>query len=377
MVHEVCQDIGFTSRDLRYFHEALKYLMLSRIEWNIFNPMDPRGKNRVGASTFLASYEIIDGKILEYSFSDHLLERVMRPEIFGFFDMAVIRNFTRVAGLALYDTCKLFVHQGHTPWHPVELWRRLLDATNPNYDETRRFTEKVIRPAEQEVNQVSDIEVSMEVTREQRRIKLIRFVVTERKQMPMLMPPVENPLQKELYQVLANDFGLDGETALRFIMAHPEEYILGNIAVVHEAVNKGKVKNVSGFLVTALEKDYRKKETFADRARREMQEAEERKRRQQMETNEKTRLEAEMRAARVWNYVAGLSPREREGLFERFVSAKPFLFAYSRQHRESFIERGEIERSPMVKATLVEFVGELLFCPESVTDKRNSETVTG
>lgn len=355
-VADVLEQIGYTSRDLHYFHEALKYLMSSRVEWNI---LDVKGRSLVGASTFISSYQIVNGRILEYAFSAHLLERIFNPEIFAVFDMAVIRSFNRVGGLALYETCKRFAAIGHTPWNRLEVWRKIFDATAPNYDTPWRLMDKIIRPAQDEVNQISDINVQFEVTREDRKIAQVRFLVSEKPQRELIIASQPDPASSEIYSILLNDFGISEPNAARYVTIYPEEYIRGNIAVVHEAVAGGKVKNVSGYLVRALEQDYRKKENFQDRQRRENAERAETAAKHKKRTEEVARAEREIRDTKVWQFVASMAPEVRGQLFDRLVREKPFMFRYSQAHRDNFAQRGVIENSPMIRGAMLDLVASL------------------
>jgi len=359
-VDEILRQIGYTSRDLRYFHDALRYLMSSRIEWNIF---DVKGKSLVGASTFLASYQIVDGKILEFSFSDHLLERVKNPQIFATPDMQYIRPLSRVGGIALYQTCKRYINLGETPWHSVEMWRKQLDAMSPNYDDTRRFMEKVIRPAQEEISQVTDLDVSIDVKRENRRISLIRFLISPKAQQLLQIDATSDQVQSELFEILVNDFGISEDHARRFVVNYPEAYVRENIAVVHAAVQKGKVKNVSSFLFSALEKDYRKKETFVDRTRREEEARKAEIAVRSAAAQAVAKKEREVLENRIWAHVSECDEAMREDLFRRFVEANSIMFKFSERHRDGFVLEGKIENSPMVRAAITEFlVKDPVFC---------------
>lgn len=361
-VPTLLEQIGYTSRDMKCFVDALDCLLDTKIEWGYLSSVDGvMSEERLGATTFIAGYEITNRKVLEFSFSPQLMRRIHSPTVYECLDMAVNRRFTRVGAYALYQNCKRFAKIGKTPWTSLQTWRGLLDATSPIYDTTFRFMEKVFKPAVDEVNSVSGMSLDMEVIREARKITQIRFAISMAQQQPLELP-VEAPgidaiCSSEIYKILINDFGISGDVASRWVLQYPEEYIRGNIQVTMDSVESGVIKkNVSGFLVRAIEKDYRKKETILDRRQRDAQNLATSKREEIAADNEQRRKEREVVQGSVWSAVSKMPEDERRRIYTQFVAKYPYLFKFSKKHEDDFVTRGCVVDSPMVSNLLVDYL---------------------
>lgn len=354
-VAEILEQIGYGSRDMSNFKSALNYLMTSGIQWNLLED----GKSVVGGSTLLASWQIVDGKVLEYSFSDHLLEKVLTPEVYGVYDHETLKKFTRVGGYALYDNCKRFINVQRTPWWSIELLRRILDAQSPNYDDTRRLMDKVVRPAIEEVNSVSDIEVTMVLgERINRRITQVQFKIEPKQQQTLALSVEQDPKRLELFWILSNDFGVAEEKAAAFVQNYSEDYIRDNISVVLEKQREGSVRNVAGLLVRALEKDFRKKETPEEQLKRRMAKERDAQAERLRVAQERELEQIRIRNEKAQALIAGLSEVERANLFDGFTQAHPHLFAYSGKQRDAFVATGVLDRSPMISGEILKFAAE-------------------
>ncbi|MDR7009610.1 replication initiation protein [Paraburkholderia strydomiana] len=118
------------------------------------------GKTDREASSLIA-YASIKRGTCAYEYSDWLAEKLANPDIYTLININVQRQFSGGYAFALYENCLRFKRTGSTGWISVETWRRLLGADASMYDEFKHFSSEVIKKAVKEINQASNIIVTL------------------------------------------------------------------------------------------------------------------------------------------------------------------------------------------------------------------------
>jgi hypothetical protein len=112
---------------------------------------------------------------------------------------------------------------------------------------------RVLEVAVTEINEKTDLKVSYTVERFGRKILSVRF--------KMSMDKKSLSGNKYLIERL-KVFGIHEKQIKKLLEKHDEDYILANLKAVEDRINEGgEVKNVSAYLMSAFEKDYRIEET--------------------------------------------------------------------------------------------------------------------
>ncbi|KVU90242.1 plasmid replication initiation protein [Burkholderia ubonensis] len=185
-VHEIpvgimSEMLGFDSKNTGALKEALRKISSTPIEFDILHAA---GDEEWGVTTLLSSANIRNG-IVTYEYSNALANKLANPEIYLLININVQKQFSGAYALALYENCLRFKRTGSTGWISVEIWRKLLGAEASTYDEFKHFNAEVIKKAVKEVNTVSNILVTAEYERQNRRVSKIRFLVEENPQRSM------------------------------------------------------------------------------------------------------------------------------------------------------------------------------------------------
>ena len=177
-VHLLSELVGWqVSQNFRELKKALSKLSSTQIQFNLLAD----GKEEWETSSFIASAKIANG-IVTYDYSFVMSEKMANPEVYATINMAVQNQFSGSYALTLYENCKRFHKVGSTGFIEVGLWRKLLGATAPMYDEFRHLSNHVIKKAVAEINQVSDIFITPEYQRHVRKVTHIKFLVADNPQ---------------------------------------------------------------------------------------------------------------------------------------------------------------------------------------------------
>ena len=295
--------VGYDSHDMEYLKEASKAMMRCIVEWDV---LDKDGNPQWGATALLAQAAIERG-MFTYAYSPELRRRLHNPAMYARLDLNLQRRFNSKYGLALWELCADSLgsgrEYGETRYIPVELFRKLMGIADNTYPSFKRLKDKVINPAMEEVNSVSDFRVVLDEQRQGRKVKALKFKI---RRLALLSEAI--PEQKKLFPELEDmplvvkalkDAGVSTQDALEIWQqgfnyvneaARPEnlgedpetafaEYICEKIHLLKRQQAAGKVENSTGFLLQAIKRNYahpgfaeaRKRQTSEDQKKNRQQ----------------------------------------------------------------------------------------------------------
>ena len=267
---ELAAKLGFDSGNREYLKEVLQALRSCEVEWNL---LDKDNKQVWGVASLLASAEIKDG-ICTYGFAPHLRRKLYNPRVYAKLNLRLQNRFKSQYALVLWEICFDYFDadrgQGETPFIPLETFRELLGIEKDEYPAFSIFNRAVIKPAIQEINDLTDYHVEVDQKRMGRRVAELKFRITQVKQLPVqesLYPDIENlpPSAIELVQAQ-----VDRKMALKIAeqewnFVTPEQlsppgtypdflaYIAEKIEMSLHAVG---IKNRGGYIVEAIRENY-------------------------------------------------------------------------------------------------------------------------
>ena len=158
-IKDLAEAIGYNSNDYDSLKEAITGLISMVLEWNI---LDDRGQEDWEAMSILSSARFYGG-ICTYEYPERLRLKLYNPETFARISLSIQRKFNSGYGLKLYENVARFRDTGSSGWRSVEKWKELLGVKgNAYYREFRRFNNKIIKRAVEEVNEHADIHVTPE-----------------------------------------------------------------------------------------------------------------------------------------------------------------------------------------------------------------------
>ena len=175
-VKDLAESVGFNSNDYELLKTSLKQLRNLAIEWNLLNE---EGREKWGVSSMIAEAQIENGMI-SYSYPPMLRKLLYNPEIFARIDLRIQRRFSSNYALSLYENCFRFKGEGTTGIIPLDTWKRLMGVEEGGaYEVFKNLNRKIIKPAIEEINTVSDIRVSVEYIKEGKKVIGLRFGIED------------------------------------------------------------------------------------------------------------------------------------------------------------------------------------------------------
>lgn len=335
----LCVMLGYDSNDRKPLKDSLKALASIHAEWNILG--DNQEEVEWGVSSLLSHAVLSRGKC-RYGYSPALAEKLYNPDIYASINMRIQRKFKSKHALALYENCYRFKGVRSTGWWSLKTFRRLMGVDDSDYyHQFKHLNAKVIKPTVNEINAVSDIELTPEFKRSGRAISKIRFLIGANPQLPLLDIDDDGAIKgTTIYQRLIAT-GISHKLAESWIKQHGEDYCAAKLDLVNTQKASGaKIVSVSGFLASAIKEDYQDgkagptaeqlAQVKAQDAARDQKASEARKQRQaETEAREEAkRLRiAKIETARQW--FDEKSEDEQNRILESFEATldKPFLRA--------------------------------------------------
>lgn len=175
-IKELCHLTGYRQKDFFYLDKQLEEMQTTLVRWSGSNARD------WGRVQFLGHvyYEEKTG-MLEYSFSEKLIELVRQNRLYNRLDMGSMRELNSKHSLALYELCTGYretdAYSKGTGWRLLPDIKHYLCGDRKAYPQFKIFNREVLKPAIKEVNESTDITVEMLTRRQGRSIHALRFLV--------------------------------------------------------------------------------------------------------------------------------------------------------------------------------------------------------
>lgn len=248
----LCDLIGWeNSGNVDSLKEALRQLVKTPIEFDLFN----RDGKPTWDVTAMVAHARIEGGVCRYEYSKFLSEKLAEPDMYSIINIGVQRDFKGNYSLALYENCLRFrgTESGSTGWWPIETWRKVLGANAALYDEFKFFSSKVIKPAVDEINKVSDLIVEPEYGRKGRFVTEIRFLVKDNPQRSLLdmAADANGVTDSDAYKLLL-ELGV-GATLARSMVQKDAARAAEIAQYTKERLEKGEIESAGGYARTLFE----------------------------------------------------------------------------------------------------------------------------
>lgn len=176
---------------------------------------------------------------------------------------------------------------------------------------------RVLEVALNEINEKTNLDVGCEFEKIGRTTTALLFTMK-----PKQGSIKDDSLIKSIYEKLVF-YGIKPEIINNLIQKHDTEYILANLDIVEEQIQKGEIKNVTAYLLKAFNIDFRTPETEYTKAQKEeiekKQKEQEEKERLEHEAEEQKVEEYRIKKEKAEAYLCTLTEAKKEELLQEFL----------------------------------------------------------
>lgn len=268
-IQELMVLLEIKGKDYQKLKDGVCKLMSTVIEWDVVKTSSSGAlKNFESndetweACTLLSSVKI-EGSLIRYEYSRTLCERLYRPSNYTQVKLSVQNKFKSNYALILYENGLRYINIGVTGWVSMKLFRKIMGVEDSQYIVFRDFNRRVLMIAISEINKHSDISIDFEVKKVNRVPFSIRFFVRKSS---------DTSKEDEAYgkekETLASEqdsmkimeklskYRISKTTVAGWFEKYEEPYILEKVKLVENS--SSEIKNVGGFLSSALKNDFMK-----------------------------------------------------------------------------------------------------------------------
>lgn len=290
-VQELMRIVEFDSKNEFYFKESLKALTTCPVEWNL---LGKDGEEEWGVTTLLAQVIFRRGVCI-YAYSPELRRRLYNPRMYARINLSMQNKFDSKHAQALWELCVDYFDVsrdcGETPFISLSKYRKLMGIADDMYPEFKKLNKWVIKDPVEEINRVTDFQVTAEPKRESRKVAAIKFKTRRVQQVPgldsrtlPLFPDLEDmpPVVRELKEA-----GLSPHNAWQIYQQGPayveteprpkaeafDDYIYEKIHLLKRKQASGHVTSITGFLLKAIRENYANPEYAEEMRRQEAKQA--------------------------------------------------------------------------------------------------------
>jgi plasmid replication initiation protein len=259
-ISELCRYLNFDSNNTQHLKNALRGLVKTDVEWNILGG-DKKNEAVWGAAALLSSVQL-KGGFCYWEYSTPMRQMLYHPRIYARINLSLQNVITSKHSLILYENIFFYYRAddgfGETPWVDVADLRKLLCLKKGEYKQFKVFNSAVIKKSVEEINQKTDLQVTIEYRRSGRKVSAIKFFVKlngENEDSASTVPPDTD----KLIHRLVNNYGIAENQANQIVKEYSAARIFENLTIVDQDNKAGKIKgSLAGYAVKAIKQDYRK-----------------------------------------------------------------------------------------------------------------------
>ena len=365
-VKDLMRILEFDSKNGDYLKEALEALVTCKLKWNILG----KDIEEWGVTTLLSEAIIRNGTCF-YGYGRALRERLHNPRMYARISLSMQNKFTSKHAQALWEMCVDCLDEarnyGESRFIPLEKYRELMGLSQAMYPVFKDLSKYVIKAPIEEINEVTDFQVEAAYQRVGRKVVAVKFKVRRVQMLPgqvahqgtlftdlMDMPTAVRELKNagmaadEAWKIWQEGFdAVEPDKRPTNLKDTPEatfdRYVLEKVHLLRRMQEAGKVKNITGFLRTAIKKNYANPE-FA---------VEEKKKQKREETKTRYITEPERQLLEKQDLTSKIvHEEERHQLCENIVTETPAILETATT--EIFRENPLLKKTCQPEKTLLE-----------------------
>jgi plasmid replication initiation protein len=337
--------VGVERKD---YHEAVKEVaegLMSR-PFTLFE-----GSSSVTLTWFSSVRYKAGSGVVEIRFDPGMKPYLLQlKERFTQYELGNVLRLKRTYSIRMYELCKQYQSLGRRRFTIDQL--RAILCLDSGYSLYSNIKSRVLLDSQKELAEKTDISFEFEEIKEGRKVVAVDLTIRVnalKESHEPAAPPSDNGALESLTAL-----GVARKAAEALAREHSPERIAEAVAYAQAQRQAGKVKNLAGFVVEAVKREYR--DGQAEERKRQAEEQDRKRRAKAAEEAgekqaRKAKLEAEARKNQaITEYLASLTREQFEALVAEFVEVSKGNKLLLKKYREEGLE------SPLVKGCFGVFV---------------------
>lgn len=320
----MCAMLGWeASNNIDLLKEALSALQETRLEFNL-----REDGHDVWESMTMLAYARIKNGVCTYSYIEALAEKLYDPAMFAMINLQVQKRIDSAYALNLYENALRYkdTNTGSTGRWELSFFREIVGATAAYCDDFRLLNRKVIKPAMEKINEVSDIMITVEYEKQARSVVALKFHVrektdAEKQVLQATLPGMSFPESVDAFSEVRNTeafkalskHGITDRLAFAWIQEKGEQAVLDLVAYTEERDSKNLIKtNTKTYLTHLVKSGAEVGPSEYDKEKAKVKEVQAVAAQTETQKKQVADLEAEFRTQRIKDARNALTLEERE-----------------------------------------------------------------
>lgn len=258
----LCARADYDSTNMVLVKDQLRKMASTTVEWNV----GVKGSRRWGVTNLINVEVIEEGNRcwIEWDYPVKLKEKLLAPDVYARLSLQMQNSFRSAAALALFEICMRYVDSPgkltmRMPWPE---WRPTLTGVPDGdeegaYKEYKYFKRDVVKPAVEEVNTLTHIEVELIEHKQGRSVSELQFSVRPKEQGGL---ELDNPNLFDLSLISRlTALGFTQVQAEKLYADHDENSLRGTLDYVEARLKKSggdKIESPQAYFRNALAKGF-------------------------------------------------------------------------------------------------------------------------
>lgn len=251
---------GYDSTNHKYLKQTIRGVQQTLIDIQIENEDTDTTREQWASIPYINEVYFTGGKVY-FTVPKSLRKQLQQPKSFTYLSLRISNAFTSEYAHNLYERCSAAHFQGCTPWWSIEEFRQITNTVElSSYDEFKTLKRKVIQPAIDQINELSDIFIELE-TRSitgSKKIGWLRFVIDKNIHGKLVLT---KPLDEDTFQILREEFGLSPNEISDISQNYDYDYIRSKIDFTRHRIEQaekkstGRIEYPGRYFIKALKED--------------------------------------------------------------------------------------------------------------------------
>lgn len=252
--------INYDSRNHAHLKKAIREAQKASVVINIIDGENKK-HDKWASVPMLGATAIANGRVV-FKIPEELRHQLHNPLGFTYLSLRITAAFNSQYAITLYEKLFGMKQQGESDWFEMDKFKEWIGVSNvKSYDEYKALRRNVIDPSVAQINDISDIFISVEVKRTSRKISHIRFLIRDNPNGQFVLRMDYRKSIQDLYDTLVKEFGLSDDNLAKIVENRVEwtnERIQMAIEFTRFRIKQapGKIKYPGIYLMNAIEKGF-------------------------------------------------------------------------------------------------------------------------
>lgn len=246
--------LSFNSQNREYLKKSITKIQQTLIQINILDETNP-SKDFWHSTNFLYDVSIVNGRIY-FRIPESIRQPLMDPKSWTYLSFRIKNRFTSEYAYILYERCRASQFRGATEWWTIAEFKEAMSAADI-YTQFQDLHKRVIKPAIEQINELSDIYIAANYQTKGRTKTHIQFIIDENPNVTKFEEDKEK-LPMEIYDALKSEFGFSN-TQIDDLAEYPLDFLADKIEFTRHRIKttKTKIGRPDLYLIKALKEDLR------------------------------------------------------------------------------------------------------------------------